>query len=427
MRACQLLPGVVVAAVVSAVVVVLVPMPPDVTTYSFLGSNTFRDNVWAEIVETAPEELDNPQIRNIADVILELFTEAENFIDMEVYTIYASDSSPLSDIHSALFDAAGRGVHVRIFIDNEIFHDLYESEKTLFDNLLSNENIELKTSPWPMHSKMIVVDNQEALVSSANLSWSAMTSDREIAVYLRGEIIVRALDAIFESGWYDSPSTLYENGWPLEWIKPVVTPVGSPEWAPETLDVITGLIGSASSTIHAPVYAYSGFPPSLRNSLNQAAAHGVELRMIVDHWYTGLNDFPYLYELGSKPSVGIKAATLPYAAYHTKSVVVDGRRGYVGSANWSNASMTWRREIGICFDDENLASAVEEIFQTDWNSSYVSWVARPELPSALPIGISTFVIVFSMLFLHQWLRERKRQKQRRKWIAELWASSRSEL
>ena len=417
-----------VISIIIASVFTFLLTPPSLTTYKFLGSTATHGSITAEIVETAPSGLDNPNIRNISDVVLELLSGAENSIDMEVYTIYASDYSPLSDIHSALFSAATRGVQIRILIDNGIYNDLYYSNKQLFDNILANENIQLKTSPWAMHSKVIIVDNQKCLVSSANLSWSAMTSDREIAIYVYGEEFGKALEDIFETGWYGvENSTEFPTGWTIDWIKPVATPTGTPTWTPRTLDVITDLIDSATKTIHVPVYAYSGYPYDLKYALDNAADRKIEIRMIIDAEYSNLNDFPILGDFGSNPTVQIKAANLPsYAVYHTKSIVVDGKRGYVGSANWSNASMTWRREIGVYFDDENLASALEEIFRRDWSSSYVDWVVEPS-DNFLWLWFGLFSASMVGCILVSKFRRRKRKKRRREWVAELWASSKEEL
>lgn len=392
-------------------------------------SSVTRDSITIEIVETAPAGLDNPNIRNTPDVWRELAENATQSMDIEIYTIYRYSYGPIYDFHQAIYNAAARGVRVRMLIDNEIYlsrdWDNRQRTKELMDEFDANENIEVRQLSEPMHSKVIIVDNKMAYVGSANQSTTAMDGNREVGLLIRSSELAQALEAIFEAGWTgEENGPGFENGWNIEWVYPVATRVKVPSWVASTEETIVGLINSAQSTIRAPIYSYSGQPFSLSYALENAASRGVSVRIMVDNWWY----FEALGELDAKyPNVETKTADLgEYKTFHCKVVVVDGKKAYVGSANWSNASMTWRREIGIAFEDPTLASAIEEIFRTDWESRYAYWVKEPEgFPLALVISIIAVVIVSVALTV--WgMRRAKKKSQKKMLRAELWVSGRGE-
>ncbi len=387
-------------------------------------SSVTRDNITIEIVETAPVGLDNPNIRNISDIWLELVESATRSIDIEIYTIYSYRYGPIHDFHQAIKNAAARGVKIRMLIDNEICQ--YQETRVLMDEFDANENIEVRQFSEPMHSKVIIVDNEMAWVGSANQSATAMDGNREVGLFIRGGELARALEAIFEAGWTGEENQPgFENGWNVDWIYPVATPVKVPSWVSKTEQTVVGLLNSAQSTIEAPIYSYSGQPNSLNSAIESAAERGVDFKMMVDnYWY-----FDVVGDLAEKyPNFLAKTVNLGgYQTFHCKAVIVDGKKVYIGSANWSNASMTWRREIGIVFDDVTLASTLEEIFRTDWDSKYAYWVKVPAgFPFVLVICIVVVAVILAVFIV--WTRCRTKKKCQKEMIrAELWVSGRGEV
>ncbi len=415
-------------------------------TYPFLGTNVERDGIYAQVIETAPQGLDNPSIGNIADAILTLIDNAENSLTIEVYTIYQSDNGPTADIQNAIYAAASRGVKIRILIDDDIYSTVTRDPDTfvMFENFQSNENIEVKRSKidntaYLMHSKVFNADNRVVVVSSANQSFTAMTSDREIGFLVRSDLFARAMAEIFEYGWSGTEDlTEFENGWPIDWISPVVTqtyPTSAPTWVPQTLNEVVGLLNSAQKTIRVPMYVYSGSPTQLKAAMDNAAGRGIEIKMIIDKDYSSTNpdddfSYPFLAEFGKYPNVQLKEARLTSnASYHAKTVVVDGERGYVGSANWTSTSMTARRELGVKFVDNTLASAIEQMFLTDWNSKYLGWIVE-SANQLLAISLMTggiFLSLLALMLIYRRMKSRKYHEGRKSFIAENWASSRHEL
>ena len=62
---------------------------------AFRGSSITHDSIRVEVVETAPEGLDNPNIRDTPDVWLELVKNASHSFDMEIYTTYKTPAARL--------------------------------------------------------------------------------------------------------------------------------------------------------------------------------------------------------------------------------------------------------------------------------------------------------------------------------------------
>ncbi|MFN4132904.1 MAG: phospholipase D-like domain-containing protein, partial [Candidatus Hadarchaeales archaeon] len=159
--------------------------------YTFLGPAASKDNITVEVIEVAPPNLDHPEIRNIPDVIKEEIASAKSSIDMEVFSWYWYSSGPMAQINNAIQEAASRGIKVRILIDNEMYRSILRDSpetKSLFQSLDDHPNIEMRQSRVSMHSKVFIIDNTTVIVSSANLSNSAMTESRNIGVLVKGEI-----------------------------------------------------------------------------------------------------------------------------------------------------------------------------------------------------------------------------------------------
>jgi phosphatidylserine/phosphatidylglycerophosphate/cardiolipin synthase-like enzyme len=220
-------------------------------------------------------------------------------------------------------------------------------------------------------------------------------------------MIARAFAAIFESGWSSSDNRIdFGDGWNMEWIYPVATPINTPTWVAKTEDTIIGLIDSARNKIQVSAYVFTGSPASLLNAVIYAANRGVNVQIIIDAEYRGYLPDSVNYE----PNIQIKAVNIG-GAEHSKVVIVDGQKAYIGSANWTNASMRGRREVGVSFEDQTLASTLEEIFNKDWESRYAAWVTG-QSGSLLPYVICAIAVGFitAAIIIFVWRRTKRKSQ-----------------
>jgi putative cardiolipin synthase len=76
-----------------------------------------------------------------------------------------------------------------------------------------------------------------------------------------------------------------------------------------------------------------------------------------------------LYELRSDPAIRAQIQTTPvemkYAGLHSKTVVVDGERVFIGSFNFDPRSVDINTEMGVIIDSPGLGREMVEIFERD--------------------------------------------------------------
>ncbi|MFN3909805.1 MAG: phospholipase D-like domain-containing protein [Candidatus Anstonellaceae archaeon] len=125
--------------------------------------------------------------------IIDLIKEAKNSIDLEMYIL--SDQ----DILNELEESSLRGVKIRIILEDRV--DLEKLDRIA--NFLDQKNIELRWASLDYklsHSKFMIIDKKKVLIGSINFSKSALTSNREAALVLEGELVKDFLNA-FEIDW----------------------------------------------------------------------------------------------------------------------------------------------------------------------------------------------------------------------------------
>jgi cardiolipin synthase A/B len=136
-----------------------------------------------DVVWTGPETAAGAG-RLTSAVIIDLINQARREL---LLVTYASNSEPA--IEAALAAAGGRGVEITLLAESHDDNPHYSSIGTPFPGL---DAIRLR---WPsslrphgaaLHAKIIVVDDDIALVGSANFTGRAMASNLECGILLRG-------------------------------------------------------------------------------------------------------------------------------------------------------------------------------------------------------------------------------------------------
>ncbi len=127
--------------------------------------------------------------------------------------------------------------------------------------------------------------------------------------------------------------------------------------------------------------AYFIPPLALRRALCDAAARGVDVRMIL----AGPTDVPTIKVLSTRwYGVLMKAGARIYewqpSVLHAKCMVVDGIWVTIGSANLDSRALFLNYEINAAVTDSDLAAAAEKQFQADLSHckeiSYEEWRQR---------------------------------------------------
>lgn len=191
------------------------------------------------------------------------------------------------------------------------------------------------------HSKAMVVDDRLALVSTANFSQAGFTGDRDFMIWDSSRPDVNAVDTVLRHDWNRSSAVVHAP-------ELVIAP-SSARFKLETL------VRTASSAVD--IYGEEMRDRHLQRVLSAEACRGVNVRVIL----------PAAPPAGSAifrgGCVQLRVLTHPYV--HAKVILVDRRRGYLGSENFSAQSLDQNREIGVLVRGHAVRT-IGRVFERDW-------------------------------------------------------------
>jgi hypothetical protein len=151
--------------------------------------------------------------RMTRQVVQDIINDSENELMIAGYWIagQADGEGIVADIIELLVKAVERDVNLTMILDQNPKHYGGTNEEVIRE--LWNPNVELpKMAIWPdvsngnhlkMHAKLIVGDQNDALVTSANLTMHALDKNIEMGVRLKGkpaQKIARHLESLIEEG-----------------------------------------------------------------------------------------------------------------------------------------------------------------------------------------------------------------------------------
>ena len=202
------------------------------------------------------------------------------------------------------------------------------------------------------HAKFFVIDDRSAVVSTANFSQAAFTSNREFLVFDHNRADVHDLSNLFRSDWDHIPVGRLNNDLVL---------------SPGARPTLSTFLSRARSSID--VYAEEVADPALDTLLIQLHRR-VRVEVLVASTYTSPG-------LSSLRRAGVSVRLLGHPYVHAKMFLEDGRVAFIGSENLSPTSLDLNREVGILVQGGTAARAAKT-FALDWS--------RASLPAALPSG-----------------------------------------
>ncbi len=371
----------------------------------------------------------------------EVFTEAINQASRTIFVNMYEFSSP--SLGTLLETAKKRGIDVRVLVEGGPVGGISPAERSLIHSVnrsgipvLSMVSLENAHAPYRYnHAKYLIIDNSTLLVTSENFKnsglppkgrsgnrgWGVLLQDPDLAGYFTGVFLADCASpsVIPYKGQAGDTETL-----PAE----TYTPEFAPAWfgnatvipvlAPDTSNLITGLLDSARSTIEIE-QAYiknesaGVLNPYLSSAVN-ASRRGVRVRILLDsYWYNtegpGDNDemAALINRIAAAEDLPLEArcidlAISPVEKIHNKGVIVDGERVLVSSINWNSNSPTFNREAGVIIDHPGAARYFRQVFEDDWDARGGSAVRKDD-----PVRVAVASLVILFLFL-VYLRRRLR-------------------
>jgi cardiolipin synthase len=272
--------------------------------------------------------------------LLDEIEAARQSIDLEVYIV--SDEIILE----ALEDAAGRGVNVRVILEEHPFGG--EGGQDAIFARLEDAGIAVR---WgnPVfrfsHIKTMIIDDAVAIIMNQNITASAFTTNREFGVVTNHRDAVQTAAALFTADW-------------TRGAEPDPRPlVVSPTNARTELQALV-----RDSRVSLDLYAEVLRDPEMLDALGEAAQRGVRVRVVISP------SADFTEERAALAAAGIDVRLSRSLYIHAKMILADGQRAFIGSQNLSATSLDQNRELGIIVDDPINLARLTRTFDIDFRA-----------------------------------------------------------
>jgi cardiolipin synthase A/B len=277
--------------------------------------------------------------------IYNFVSSAKKSIDMTMYELEDSTFEGL------LTTAAKNGVTVRVILDT----NLEMSANTPAYNTLSAAGVQVHwawTTYSATHQKTITIDQETSAVMTLNLSSEDYATSRDFALITNDANDVAAIETTFAA---DFASTA------------ITPPTGDDlVWSPTNSEsAMVGLLNAAKSTILLENEEMSD--DDIISALTAAAQRGVSVEVVM------VDSKDYAVDFSTLEAAGCKVVTYPsYGGLyiHAKVIVVDSATSdakyFLGSENFSDASLTRNRELGVIRNDPAILSALATTLAKDY-------------------------------------------------------------
>jgi phosphatidylserine/phosphatidylglycerophosphate/cardiolipin synthase-like enzyme len=188
------------------------------------------------------------------------------------------------------------------------------------------------------HGKMMIVDRRTLFLLSFNFVHMDIDHSRGFGIITKSVKIVQEAVKLFEADLNRQSYSAGQNAF-------VVSPANSRE-------------------------QLSAFVRQARKQLliyDPKVADKQIMRLLEDHAKAGLD----IRIIGSiaPPSAHLRVAPLTSMRLHTRTIIRDGNRAFVGSQSLRPSELDLRREIGIIVRDPSVVSTLLATFEKDWVST----------------------------------------------------------
>jgi cardiolipin synthase len=255
--------------------------------------------------------------------LYDFMSSARQSLDMTMYEL--SDPTAVQ----ILIADHQRGVRVRVLLDHA--YSGAQVNQASYSALSSaGVPVAWANDTEIFHQKSITVDGDQSAIMTGNLTSQYYPTTRDFVVMDDQASDVAAIESVFASDW--SGATPSPG-------PPAVDLV----WSPGSQDQLVALIDSA---VHSVVVENEEMDsPSIEDALESDAGRGVDVTVVMTvstEWDSAFSQLA---------SDGVHIVLYPdtsSALYiHAKVIDVDSQKAFVGSENFSTASLDYNRELGI--------------------------------------------------------------------------------
>ena len=213
------------------------------------------------------------------------------------------------------------------------------------------------------HEKSLVVDGDRAIIMTFNLVSKYYATGRDFGVVDTDRRDVAAMEHTFGTDWKGSGAVGSADG-----IRSGNDGDAGDDlvWSPGSEQTLIDLIGGAKRSLY--IYNEEMADTAVTKALIDAAVNGVAVYVDM----TGASEWKW--EFRELATAGVHVRTYPDTDdaplyIHAKMIVADGIRAFVGSENFSAASLDDNRELGILTSNPSFIASLMRTFTADWRGA----------------------------------------------------------
>ncbi len=299
-----------------------------------------------------------PEADNSVTPLYAFINSATSTIDMTMYEM--QDTTFTAD----LVAACGRGVRVRVIFSSSIASSSATAYSALNSAGSNCSAVDSNSAFTNTHQKTITLDGALATartaIMSLNLQTQYYSTTRDFAMIENDPADIAAIEATFNqdyaaSGTKNETEFSYQPGAGDDLI-----------WSPTTAQAaMVSIISNAQKTLLVENEEMSA--STIVSALDAACTRGVKVNIAMEYSSSYVTDFNSLKAAGCK----LSTYNNPNGFYiHAKAVVADyglpTQNVYMGSINYSNASLTANRELGMWISDPASVQSLETTITADY-------------------------------------------------------------
>jgi phosphatidylserine/phosphatidylglycerophosphate/cardiolipin synthase-like enzyme len=297
---------------------------------------------------------------------LQLFTEPDDGVQPVPDVMHNAKKSVRVEVYiltdtaiiNALEDDANQGLDVRVMLEPHPFGFSPVSVQETIDKLKAAGIKVNQTSPafQLTHAKFMLIDSSTLFLMTANLSQTAFGGSKSFTnrEYLLDDTEpqdVQEAENIFHDDWSRTVPTLSDANL-------VVSPVNARA-------KLLALINSGQSSLFTEDEEMQD--QQTEDALIQAARRGLNVEIVLPVLSSGSDGSAAGVVYPRNNHVNVREDKQLYM--HAKLIIVDGTRAFVGSENFSSASLDKNRELGLIVADPNTIQSLEATFTSDYAAS----------------------------------------------------------
>jgi phosphatidylserine/phosphatidylglycerophosphate/cardiolipin synthase-like enzyme len=241
-----------------------------------------------------------------------------------------------ADIQRALEKAVARGVSVRALIAHTARGASSELRKLEMDFLAAG--IEVARTADDLlryHYKLMIVDRRVLYLLTFNYTYLDITTTRSFGIITRNSELVREAVRLFEADLRRQTYIPELDGF-------VVSPLNARQ-------KLSRFIQGAEKELL--IYDPEISDPHMIRLLRNRARAGIDIRII---------------GRVAKPWSKVCPNRIMRMRFHTRAIIRDRRRAFLGSQSLREAELDRRRELGLIIRDRDIVHSLVKVFDRDW-------------------------------------------------------------